>query len=44
VYVDDVIFGGLSHSLVVRFAEDMSKEFEMSIMGKMQFFLELQIK
>jgi hypothetical protein len=44
VYVDDVIFGGLSHSLVVRFVEDMSKEFEMSIMGEMQFFLELQIK
>jgi hypothetical protein len=42
--VDDVIFGGLSHSLVVRFVEDMSKEFEMSIMGEMQFFLELQIK
>jgi hypothetical protein len=30
--------------LVVRFAEDMSKEFEMSMMGELQFFLELQIK
>jgi hypothetical protein len=28
----------------VRFAEDMSKEFDMSMMGELQFFLELQIK
>jgi hypothetical protein len=26
VYVDDIVFGGSSHSLVARFAEDMSKE------------------
>jgi hypothetical protein len=44
VYVDDIIFGGLSHSLVARFVEDMSKEFEMSMMGELQFFLELQVK
>jgi hypothetical protein len=42
--VDDIVFGGSSHSLVARFAEDMSKEFEMSMMGESQFFLELQIK
>jgi hypothetical protein len=44
VYVDDIVFGGSSHSLVARFAEDMSKEFEMSMMGELQFFLRLQIK
>jgi hypothetical protein len=44
VYVDDIIFGGLSHSLVTRFVEDMSKEFEMSMMGELQFFLGVQIK
>jgi hypothetical protein len=44
VYVDDIVFGGSSHSLVARFAEDMSKEFEMSMMGELQFFLGLQIK
>jgi hypothetical protein len=44
VYMDDIVFGGSSHSLVARFAEDMSKEFEMSMMGEMQFFLGLQIK
>jgi hypothetical protein len=44
VYVADIVFGGSSHSLVARFAEDMSKEFEMSMMGELQFFLGLQIK
>jgi hypothetical protein len=44
VYVEDIVFGGSSHSLVARFAEDMSKEFEMSMMGELQFFLGLQIK
>jgi hypothetical protein len=44
VYVDDIVFGGLSNSLVARFAEDMSREFEMSMMGDLQFFLGLQIK
>jgi hypothetical protein len=42
--MDDIVFGGLSHSLVARFAEDMSKDFEMSMMGELQFFLGLQIK
>jgi hypothetical protein len=44
LYVDDIVFGGLSNSLVARFAEDMSREFEMSMMGELQFFLGLQIK
>jgi hypothetical protein len=44
VYVDDIVFGGSSHSLVARFAEDMSKGFKMSMMGELQFFLRLQIK
>jgi hypothetical protein len=44
VYVDDIVFVSLSNSLVARFAEDMSREFEMSMMGELQFFLSLQIK
>jgi hypothetical protein len=42
--VDDIVFGGSSHSLVAWFAEDMSKEFQMFMMGELQFFLGLQIK
>jgi hypothetical protein len=44
VYMDNIVFGGSSNSLVARFAEDMSREFEMSMMGELQFFLGLQIK
>jgi hypothetical protein len=41
VYVDDIVFGGSSNSLVAKFAEDTSREFEMSMMGELHFFLEL---
>jgi hypothetical protein len=44
VYMDGIVFGGLSNSLVARFGEDMSKEFDMTMMGELQFFLGLQIK
>ncbi|WVZ80261.1 hypothetical protein U9M48_027753 [Paspalum notatum var. saurae] len=44
IYVDDIIFGGSSHALVSSFAEQMSGEFEISLMGELQFFLGLQIK
>lgn len=44
IYVDDIIFGGSSHDMVSKFAEDMSWEFEMLMMGELQFFLGLQIK
>ena len=44
IYVDDIIFGGSSHALVSKFSEQISREFEMSMMGELQFFLGLQIK
>jgi hypothetical protein len=39
-----IVFDGSSNYLVARFADDMSREFEMSMMGELQFFLGLQIK
>ena len=42
--MDDIIFGGSSHALVAKFADLMSREFEMSMMGELTFFLGLQIK
>ncbi|WVZ94710.1 LOW QUALITY PROTEIN: hypothetical protein U9M48_040574 [Paspalum notatum var. saurae] len=42
IYVDDIIFGGSSHALVSSFAERMSREFEMSLMGELRFFLGLR--
>ena len=44
IYVDDIIFGGSSHDLFAKFADDMSREFKMSMLGELQFFLGLQIK
>jgi hypothetical protein len=44
IYVHDSVFGGSSHNLVAKFAKEMSREFEMSTMGELQYFLGLQIK
>jgi hypothetical protein len=41
IYVDDIIFGGSSHALVAKFADTMIREFKMSMMGKLTFFLGL---
>ena len=43
IYVDDIIFGDSSHALVSKFSKQMSRDFEMSMMGELQFFLGLQI-
>ena len=44
VYVDDIIFGSTNDSLCKDFADCMSGEFQMSMMGELTFFLGLQIK
>jgi hypothetical protein len=44
IYMYDIIFGGSSNALVSRFSDLMSREFEMSMMGEMNFFHGLQIK
>ena len=43
VYVDDIIIGSNTKNLSQRFAEEMQKEFEMSMLGELSFFLGLQI-
>jgi hypothetical protein len=43
VYVDDIIFGCNKDSLVQWFSSAMESEFEMSMIGKLSFFLGLQI-
>jgi hypothetical protein len=44
IYVDDIIFGGSSHTLVSRFQEMMDSEFQMSMMEELTFFLGIQVK
>ena len=43
VYVDDIIFGSDDDSMSQQFSKDMHKEFEMSLLGELTFFLGLQI-
>ena len=44
VYVDDIIFGATHNDLCNEFSKMMRSEFEMSMMGELNFFLGLQIK
>jgi hypothetical protein len=42
--VDDIIFGGSSHSLVSNFWAMMENEFQMSMLGELTFFLGIHVK
>ncbi|GJS58990.1 copia protein [Tanacetum coccineum] len=44
IYVDDIIFGSSCQNLCDDFVKIMHDEFEMSMMGELNFFLGLQIK
>ena len=44
IYVDDTIFGSTNGNLCEEFSRTMQKEFEMSMMGELTFFLGFQIK
>ncbi|GJU57703.1 retrovirus-related pol polyprotein from transposon TNT 1-94 [Tanacetum coccineum] len=44
IYVDDIIFGSTCQDMCDEFAKIMHDEFEMSMMGELNFFLELLIK
>jgi hypothetical protein len=44
IYVDDIIFGSSNKDSCKKFGEMMSKEFEMSMIGELSFFLGFQIK
>ncbi|GJW20717.1 retrovirus-related pol polyprotein from transposon TNT 1-94 [Tanacetum coccineum] len=44
IYVDDIIFGSTCQELCDDFAKIMHDEYEMSMMGELNFFLGLQIK
>ncbi|GJY55837.1 retrotransposon protein, putative, unclassified [Tanacetum coccineum] len=43
IYVDDIIFASTDPALCETFSKIMSSKFKMSMMGKMSFFLGLQI-
>src|SRR5919202_442075 len=44
IYVDDIVFGSTNNKLCEEFSKLMHDEFEMSMMGELNFFLGLQIR
>nr|GEX84984.1 retrovirus-related Pol polyprotein from transposon TNT 1-94 [Tanacetum cinerariifolium] len=44
IYIDDIIFGSTYQEMCDEFAKIMHDEFEMSMMGELNFFFELQMK
>ena len=44
VYVNDIVFGATIDDRAIEFSEEMKKEFEMSMVGELTFFLGLQVK
>ena len=44
VYVDDIVFGSTIDNLALEFSEEMKKEFEVSMVGELNYFLGLQVK
>jgi hypothetical protein len=44
IYVDDIIFGSTNQEFCKYLGNMMANEFEMSMIGKLSYFLGLQIK
>lgn len=44
IYVNNIIFDSTNESLCKEFSTCMSKEFEISMMGKLKYVLRLQIE
>jgi hypothetical protein len=44
IYVDDIIFGSTNQDFCEEFGDTIFREFEMSMIGELSFFLGLQVK
>ena len=44
IYVDDIVFGSTCNNFTEEFANLMKSEFEMSMVGELNFLLGLQVK
>jgi hypothetical protein len=44
IYVDDIVFGGMSNQMVQHFVHQMQSEFGMRLMGELTYFLGIQVK
>jgi len=43
IYVDDIVFGGMSNQMVQHFVCQMQSEFEMRLVGELTYFLGLLV-
>jgi len=43
LYVDDLIFTGNDESMFIKFKSSMMREFDMTDLGKMRFFLGIEV-
>ena len=41
IYVDDIVFCGMTDALVKQFVHQMQSEFKMSLVGELTYFLGL---
>ena len=44
IYVDDIVFASTDNKKLTEFVEQMKNEFEISMVGELNYFLGLQIK
>ena len=44
IYIDDIVFGATIDDEVIEFSKEMKKEFEMSMVSELTFFLGHQVK
>ena len=44
VYVDEIVFGSTNNHLAQEFSKEMKREFEMSMVGELNYFLGIQVK
>ena len=42
--MDDIVFGSTIDHLTHEYSEEMKREFEMSVVGELNYFLGLQVK
>lgn len=43
IYVDEIVFGGMSNQMVQHFVKQMQSEFEVSLVGELTYFLGLKV-
>lgn len=44
IYMDDIVFGGMSNIMVQHFVQQMHSEFEVRLVGELTYILSLQVK